>query len=239
MFDNLRRDLARYDPGQNRIVTLIFYHGAWASVGYRFARFARTSRLNPVLRLPLRVLAQLLQLLVRTLTNIELSADSELGPGLCIWHTGYVVVPKGAVLGENVGLTAGVVLGHTLGGSESSAQVPRIGDRVYLGPGAKLIGPIEVGDDALVAAGAVVTRSVPPRAVVAGNPARVIGRSGAFEIVEYPGMEADPARISSLEARDAELLESGEERGEESGEESREESSEQGARDQTMGEKSG
>ena len=42
------------------------------------------------------------------------------------------------------------------------------------------------------------TRSVPPRAVVAGNPARVIGSSGAFEIIEYPGMESDPARLTSL-----------------------------------------
>lgn len=205
MFDNLRRDLARYDPERGSLLVSLFYHGAWASVGYRFARFARTTQLTPILRWPLRVLAQLLQLLVRTLTNIELSADADLGPGLCIWHTGYVVVPRGVVVGENVGLTAGVVIGHSLGGASSIPQLPRVGDRVYLGPGAKLIGAIEIGDDALIAAGAVVTRSVPPRAVAAGNPARVIGNTGAFDIVEYPGMESDPARISSLEQRDQEL----------------------------------
>ncbi len=62
------------------------------------------------------------------------------------------------------------------------------------------LGDVEVGDDALIGAGAVVVRSVPARAVVVGNPARIISYKGSFDLIRYPGMESDPARIASLDA---------------------------------------
>ena len=58
-----------------------------------------------------------------------------------------------------------------------------IGNRVYIAPNAILIGGIEIGEDVIVGAGAVVTKSVPPRAVVAGNPARIISYGAALIIL--------------------------------------------------------
>ena len=69
---------------------------------------------------------------------------------------------------------------------------------MYLGPGSILIGPITIGDDALIGPGAVVTRSVEPRAVMVGNPAKAASWRGSFEIIEYPGMESDEARRAAL-----------------------------------------
>lgn len=196
MWDELKRDAARYGRGA------WLAHGFWASCGYRLAIGLRSAPLPALLKMPLGWVALGVKAVTQTLTNIDVSLDAEIGPGLMIPHTGYVVVGSGAVLGANVTLTPGVVLGHRRGGTSSRDGSPRLGDRVYVGPGAKLVGPIEIGDDALIGVNAVVLRDVPARAVLAGNPARQVGDGGAFDLVLYPGMEADPARQASLVARD-------------------------------------
>jgi serine O-acetyltransferase len=195
----LRRDLRRYAPGARfPSIAALLHHGAWASIGYRFAVAVERLPGPDVVRMLGRGVAKVLQLVMRTISNVDIPPAARIGPGLHIAHTGYVVVASGAIVGENCTLTPGVVLGHALGGEHSRAGAPRLGDRVYVGPGAKIIGPIDVGDDALVGVGAVVTRSVPPRGVVLGNPGRVVGTSGAFDVLSYPGMETDPARRESI-----------------------------------------
>jgi len=67
-----------------------------------------------------------------------------------------------------------------------------------IGSHSLIIGGITVGDDVAIGAGAVVTRSVPARAVVVGNPARVISQKGSFEFVQYGAMFTDPDRIHAL-----------------------------------------
>jgi len=80
--------------------------------------------------------------------------------------------------------------------------VPTLADRVYVGPGAVIFGPVQIGEDAAIGANAVVTKSVTARAVVAGAPARVVSGKGSFLYVQYRGMEADPDRRRSLRERD-------------------------------------
>jgi serine O-acetyltransferase len=154
------------------------------------------------LRLVLNILAAMVQVVVEVITHVTLPVSVEIGPGLYIAHTGYIVVGSKARIGSHCTLTQGVTIGHAGGGEQDRSGCPTIGDRVYIGPGAILIGPITVGDDALIGAGAVVTRSVPPRGVMAGNPARLLSRRGSFDLISYPGMENDPARRASwIEAR--------------------------------------
>jgi serine O-acetyltransferase len=61
------------------------------------------------------------------------------------------------------------------------------------------VGKITIGDDVMICPGSFVTRSVPPRAVVMGNPAKVVSYEGSFESIVYDGMEDDPARRAALE----------------------------------------
>ena len=63
-----------------------------------------------------------------------------------------------------------------------------------------IIGNLTIGDDAMICAGSVVTRSVPARGVVMGNPAKIISLDGSFDYVSYDGMETDADRRASLEA---------------------------------------
>jgi serine O-acetyltransferase len=204
MLNNLRRDFHRSgDTFRERLREFILNPGMWAVVGYRFRRWVYTLRIPRLLRLPLCLVAALVQVWIEVTTTIQLSAAARIGPGLCIPHTGTIVVGSGSVLGADCTLCHGVTLGHRGGGRDCARNgSPVIGDRVYIGPGSAIVGPVTVGEDAVIGIGAVVIRSVPARAVVAGNPARVLSHGGSFDLIRYPGMERDPRRLASLALRD-------------------------------------
>jgi serine O-acetyltransferase len=198
MFRNLSEDLRRYgNPGQ-QIKALLSAPRVWAVVGFRFARWVHTARIPAVLRWPLKLLVACNAVFVDLASSIEIPPQVAIGPGLFIPHTGYIVVASTATIGRHCTLTQGVTIGHRAGGDVTSFAGPVVGDRVYIGPGAAVLGPIDIGDDVLIGANAVVTRSVPARAVVVGNPARVISMKGAFDLVSYDWMDRDPERLESL-----------------------------------------
>ena len=200
MFHNLREDLRRYGGPGPQLKALLLAPRVWAIVNYRFARWAHTARMPSVARIPFKALAWLFTFLIDLVTSIELPAQTAIGAGLFIPHAGYVIVASNASIGRHCTLTQGVSIGHRAGGDVSGFDRPIVGDRVYIGPGAAVLGAIEIGDDALIGANAVVIRSVPPRAMVVGNPARLISMKGSFDLISYPGMERDPKRLVSLAA---------------------------------------
>lgn len=207
MFENLREDLRRFGTSpKQQLAGIVLSPGAWATVGYRATRWLHTARLPASLRLAGKVVEKLLPNAVVIATNIQIPPATSIGPGLFIAHTGYVVMSYETRVGAHCTITQGVTLGHGAGGGRDRGGSPNVGDRVYIGPGAIIIGDVHVGDDALIGPGAVVVRSVPARAVVVGNPARIISYKGSFDLIRYPGMENDPARRASLEARDRDAV---------------------------------
>ena len=90
------------------------------------------------------------------------------GPGVCFCHYGTLVVNKDARIGKNCRIHVGVNIGSFNGGA------PVIGDNVYIGPGAKLFGPITIGNNVSIGANAVVNKSFPDSCVVVGVPAKII-----------------------------------------------------------------
>ena len=198
MFPNLREDLRRFGGPWQQFRALVLAPRVWAIVAFRFARWVYTASSAAVVRLPLKLLVSLNAALIDVATNIELPPQVAIGPGLFIPHTGYIVVASNVMIGSHCTLTQGVTIGHRSGGNLSSFAGPIIGDRVYIGPGAVILGPISIGNDVLIGANAVVTRSVPARAVVVGNPARVISMKGSFDLVNYDRMDRDPKRLAAL-----------------------------------------
>jgi len=107
----------------------------------------------------------------------EIPLATSIGPGLYLGHLGPIIVSEGAVLGANVNLSNGVVIGRSNRGETAGAPV--IGDGVFVAPGAKIIGRLHVGDGAAIGANAVVLADVPAGVTVAGIPARVVSDEGA------------------------------------------------------------
>jgi serine O-acetyltransferase len=201
MFENVKQDLNRFDDSfLARVRGILFNPGTWAVLSYRLNRWIYVCRAPKFMRKFLGLGTTILQIWIVVLTSIDLPPAAEIGPGLLIPHTGFVVVAVGARIGSNCTLTQGITIGHSLGGKSSGNGVPVIGDRVYVGPSSVIIGNLTIGNDALVGAGAIVIRSVPPGGVVVGNPARLISTHGSFDLISYSCMTDDAARSAALAA---------------------------------------
>ena len=102
------------------------------------------------------------------------------GPGLHIVHYGTIVVHPDARVGRNCRLHPSTSIGDYNG-------VPRLGDNVYIGPGAKIYGPVTLGDNVAVGANAVVNKSFGSNVTLGGVPARIIAEKGAKEQGVFSG----------------------------------------------------
>lgn len=111
--------------------------------------------------------------------GLEISGNVQIGPGLYLGHPYNITVAEGTIIGKNVNLHKGCTIGRENRGNR--AGVPTIGDRVYVGIGAVIVGGITIGDDVLIAPNSFVNFDVPSHSVVIGNPASVHPRSNATE----------------------------------------------------------
>jgi serine O-acetyltransferase len=106
--------------------------------------------------------------------DVDIHPGASLGHGIMIDHATGVVIGETAVVGNDVSMLHGVTLGGS--GCTDGRRHPHIGNGVLIATGATLLGPIDVGDGAKIAAGSVVLESVPAHTTVAGVPARVVGK---------------------------------------------------------------
>jgi serine O-acetyltransferase len=145
--------------------------GFWALLVYRFghARFVIRSK---VLRAPWTIVYLVLHKLVEMFFGITIGSSARIGRRLSIEHHGCIVVHGAAVMGDDCVIRQGVTVGNT--GPADPSGAPRIGNRVHIGAGAKVLGRIVIGDDVVIGANAVVIRDVPAKSVVGGVPARVL-----------------------------------------------------------------
>lgn len=128
---------------------------------------ARAGRVHPLLGLALKQANHVL-------TGADIAWQASIGPGLRLYHPTGVVIGPYVVIGRDCRIQQGVTLGGPGGddGEAAEGRSPMLGDGVELGAGAKVIGPVTVGDRARIGANAVVTRSVPADHVAVGIPAQ-------------------------------------------------------------------
>ncbi|UCV05489.1 serine O-acetyltransferase [Dechloromonas denitrificans] len=123
--------------------------------------------------------------------GISIPYPTKIGSGFYIGHFGGIVVNEAAEIGRNCNISHGVTIGQLNRGERKGT--PKIGDEVYIGPGAKIIGAIRIGNGCAIGANAVVTKDLPDKAVAVGIPARIISYAGAegyVEYCDYPPIEA-------------------------------------------------
>jgi serine O-acetyltransferase len=120
-------------------------------------------------RIPTQPLRFFVERFIEIITGISIPAQAKIGKGLRIHHFGGIILHSTAIVGEYCTIYHGV----TLGDRGSWGDAPRVGNRVLIGAGAKLIGEIVIGDDCVIGANAVVHTSVPTGHIAVGVPAVV------------------------------------------------------------------
>jgi serine O-acetyltransferase len=121
--------------------------------------------------LPFRLMARLILHHYGYKFGIGIGLRAEIGPGFKIEHYGTIFVNPRARIGLRCTLAQGVTIGEYNG-------CPRLRDFIFVGPGAKIIGPVRVGNNAIIGANCVVTKDVPDNAVTAGIPGKIISLRG-------------------------------------------------------------
>lgn len=109
--------------------------------------------------------------------GIMIPFNTQIGKGFYIGHFCCIVVNPATIIGKNVNISQGVTIGAVNRGDNKG--IATIGDGVYIGPGAKIIGAVTIGNNVAIGANAVVTHNVPDNAVVAGVPAKILSMNGA------------------------------------------------------------
>jgi len=188
MFQTLLEDLRHkaewygLPPTGKALLRTAFSDGSTAQILYRLMRFCQKYRLKS--------LAFVVYRLNAAIGHAIIGRDAELGPGLVILHSLCVVINSQVRAGKNLVLEHGVTIGA------EKNQAPVLGDNVFIGAGAKVLGGVRIGSDVKIGANAVVTKDVPDGATVVGIPARVI---------KIYGKRVAPAREPEWDAEDLTL----------------------------------
>ncbi len=188
------------DPAASTLLeVLTIYPGIKAVLLYRISHF--------FWKLGMPFIPKYLSDIARQMTSIEIHPGAEIGSDFFIDHGAGVVIGETTVIGNNVTIYAGVVLGGT--SLEKKKRHPTLGENVVVGTGAKILGPVTIGDNVRVGANSVVVNDIPPNSVVVGVPGKIISRKGEkIEKIDLRhGDLPDPLSItiSALEKRIREL----------------------------------
>ncbi len=143
---------------------MLFSDGSLCTVLYRLMQALRRAGLGP--------LAAAVYKLNAFLSRAVIGRGAKFGPGLVVLHSVGVVINTSVRGGANVVIESGVTIGA------EKASSPMLGDNVFIGAGARVIGAVRVGSGARIGANAVVTRDVPDGATAVGVPARIVRRRG-------------------------------------------------------------
>ena len=172
MFKDLKETIEAYkarDPAARSSLEIYFlYPGLKAVRSHRKAHWCYEHNL--------KFLARFISQCSRHRTGIEIHPGAKIGKRLVIDHGMGIVIGETAEIGDDCLLYQGVTLGGT--GKDVGKRHPTLGNNVMVGSGAKVLGPFRVGDNARIAANAVVLREVPPGATVVGVPGRIVRLCG-------------------------------------------------------------
>lgn len=173
----LAADLYRYE---GKVNTKAFVKNYLFTPGYKYIVIMRTCgwlRTKPFLALGFYPLFKWMLLRARYKFGFAIPEYMLVGPGLFINRFGGVYMNGDTIIGCNVNVTHGTMLGQANRGPQRGS--PIIGNRVFIGAGAKIIGHIHVGNDSSIGSNAVVTKNVPTNGVVAGVPAKLLSTAGS------------------------------------------------------------
>ncbi len=172
MFENLRQDINRamretrtdpnWKPSMGKRLEVMVRHSTWPVIAYRYSRWARSVRI-PVVKQLLQISGLFFRKWVEVFTSVHIDVRAKIGPGFVI-HSVYAINLGATTIGEDFTIATGCLISHACRG---------IGDNVYFGPGAKLVGDAKIGSNVVIAANSLVLTDVRDNMMVMGVPARI------------------------------------------------------------------
>lgn len=190
MFEQVKEDVMRYftpkelaeGVSSGRMLKKILKNeGLWAVLLFRFGRWVihdyHVVGIKSILKIMYVLIARPLEIVL----GVNIHSDAQIGKGLYIGHIGGIWIGP-VKMGDYCNLSQEVTIG--IGGQGEFRGIPEIGSRVFFGPGAKVFGKIQIGDNVAIGANTVVSKSIPDNAVVLGNPGRIVGYGGSGELID-------------------------------------------------------
>lgn len=197
MFNTLRQEIDSVFPrdptARTRLEVLLCYPGIHAVLFHRISHFLWNRKL--------KFLARFLSLVSRFLTGIEIHPAAKIGKRLFIDHGMGVVIGETATVGDDVTMYHGVTLGGT--SFEAGIRHPQVGNDVIIGAGAKILGPIRIGNRARIGSNAVVVRDVQEGATMVGIPANAVLTGKGRPQKNAAGCEFTPYALTDCDVADS------------------------------------
>jgi serine O-acetyltransferase len=166
-------DIARYKSMGHTGRRLLLDPAVWAISIYRFGNWLYTEKPFILLRIPLKIVYFLAYKFSELVMEMCLDPQATIGGGLFIAHIGGIHINPQAVVGSNCDIAHRVTIGASAMGRQGC---PTVGNNVYIGTGATLVGKIKIGNGAKIAANTLVISNIPDGATVMGVPGRIIMR---------------------------------------------------------------
>lgn len=204
MFSLVRRDWQRYfaldsrdgAPGLlGKLWILLDTPGLHATLVYRFGSWIERHVRVKVFRYALKALYYVADKLVIICWGIHIDQRAQIGGGLYIGHFGGVLIGP-ITMGSDCNLAHHVTIGRR---ADGKSGVPVLGNRVWVGAGSVLFGGIHIGDGVTVGPNTVVARNLPPRALVIGNPMKILSRNYDNTAEVYGAAQAMGSITSDLQ----------------------------------------
>jgi serine O-acetyltransferase len=164
-------DIARYKAKGHHGKDLWLNPVIWAIAFYRLRNWVNVANPPWMIRVPLVIFCFLPNRFCEAFFAMGISPGASIGEGLYIGHIGGVIISQQAVIGRNCDISHRVTIGTSAMGREGA---PMLGDNIYIGTGATLVGKIKIGSGARIAANTLVIDDVPEGATMLGVPGRIL-----------------------------------------------------------------
>lgn len=171
-------DMQRFENKESALISASFPVLFWFRIG---SWLYRKNKLTRIAGIPIYLIYKLHKLL----SGIQIPLCTSIGTGFRIFHYNCIIISQESVIGSNCSIHQGVTIGRCFNGQNSGCPV--IGDNVVIFAGAKIIGKVRIGNNAVIGANAVVVKDVPDNCVVVGMPAKVIHDNSSKCFDEYWG----------------------------------------------------
>lgn len=178
LFQLIKSDYRKWQKyGSHFLVIVFFTQGFWAIFQHRIAHYIYVKVTWKLFRFPLLFSTLIWQKVIEIVTGISISSSVKIGNSFYIGHFGGIIINANAIIGDNCNISQGVTIG--VSGLDKKRGTPILGNNVYIGANAVIVGKINIGNNVLIGACSMVKDSLPDNSVALGIPAIIISQKGS------------------------------------------------------------